>query len=105
MTNASPEELENYIAFLLRMSEGFRNAATILLGLGVVPEGAMAESQATVCEKNASRIRAGEVDSELSTSAGILRSKEEIYNELERLEKKAREAQAKAGKEWRKKTR
>lgn len=99
---ASPEEFAVHAKSLTRMSAELETLSTLFHGLGLDLEHAMALSWSGVHAAEAKKILTDGIDSETRTNAVLMKEREEIGKELERLTKKAKEAQARATKEWRK---
>lgn len=105
MPDASPEELQDYAAYLIRMSEAFRTLAKDLLDHDLELDSKFAQAKANVHANEAEKILAEGVGSENHTRASLMMKREEISEELERATRKLKPAADKALKEWKKPTR
>lgn len=83
------------------MAEELESLSTLLRDLGLDLEHATALSLSRMHAAEAKKILDEGIDGEKRTNAELVKERMELHNELERLTKKAKEAQAKADKEWR----
>lgn len=82
------------------MAEELESLSTLLRGLNLM-EHATALALSRMHATEAAKILTEGIGGEKRTNAELVKERVKIHNELERLEKKAKEAQGKAGQKWR----